>query len=593
MTIFNLLSMFGGIAMFLYGMSTMGDSLEKLGGGKLERILEKLTNKPIKGMFLGLLVTAVIQSSSATTVMVVGFVNSGIMRLSQAIGIIMGANIGTTVTSWILSLTGIQGDGFWINIVKPANFTPILALVGIIMRMFSNDDKKQNIGNILLGFAVLMFGMETMSGVFKGASNESKLASLFTMFQNPILCVLAGAAITAIIQSSSASVGILQALSATGNITFGAAIPLILGQNIGACVPTLLSCIGANKNAKRAAMVHLYFNIIGTIIFLCGFYLLDAIIHFAFVDSMVNAFNIAVVHTIFNLAATTLLLPFNKVLEKLAMLTIKDDEEKEEIPLLDERFLMTPSYAIERCIDLTSEMAGIAQNTFEEALSCMDNFTDKMFEKAKHHEDKTDKYEDILGSYLVKLSGKDVSFKDSQKVSLLLHAIGDIEQIADSALKIAVLGNEIHTKKIEFSEKATSELAIMRNAVREVLDLTINAFATGDRRSAEKDEPLEDLIDDIRVELKTRHINRLKEGKCTVELGFIFSDFIGSLEKISDCCLNIAVSIIQLSDENYDTHQYLSEEKHSNEKYRERYNEYCKKYALPFSKSGAASEVNG
>lgn len=594
MTIFSLLSMIGGLAMFLYGMSTMGDSLEKLGGGKLERILEKLTNKPIKGMFLGLLVTAVIQSSSATTVMVVGFVNSGIMRLSQAIGIIMGANIGTTVTSWILSLTGIQGDGFLINIVKPANFSPIFALVGIIMRMFSKDDKKQNIGSILLGFAVLMFGMETMSGVFKGASSESKLANLFTMFQNPILGVLAGTALTAIMQSSSASVGILQALSATGKITFGAAIPLILGQNIGACVPTLLSCIGANKNAKRAAMVHLYFNIIGTVVFLCVFYLLDAIIHFAFVDSMVNAFNIAIVHTIFNLSATTLLLPFNKVLEKLAMLTIKDDEEENEtIPLLDERFLMTPSYAIERCMDLTSEMAGIAQKTFTEALLCMDDFTDKTLEKVRLHEDKTDKYEDILGSYLVKLSGKDVSFKDSQKVSLLLHAIGDIEQIADSALKIAILGNEIHTKKIEFSEKATSELAIMRNAVTEVLDLTINAFTTGDRRSAEKVEPLEDLIDNIRVELKTRHINRLKDGKCTVELGFIFSDFIGSLEKISDCCLNIAVSIIQLSDENYDTHQYLSEEKHYNEKYRERYNEYCKKYALPFSKSGAASEMNG
>lgn len=588
MSIFNLFTLFGGLAMFLYGMNIMGESLEKLGGGKFERILEKLTNNPIKGVLLGAMVTAVIQSSSATTVMVVGFVNSGIMRLSQAIGVIMGANIGTTVTSWILSLSGIQGDSLFINLLKPANFTPVLALIGLAMQMVSKDDKKHNIGNILLGFSVLMFGMESMSGAVKPLADVPQFTSILTMFKNPVLGVLAGAVLTAVIQSSSASVGILQALSATGQITFGAAIPIILGQNIGTCVTALISCVGANKNAKRAAMVHLYFNIIGTIVFLTVFYILNALIRFSFIDSAVNAFNIAVVHTIFNLTATLLLLPFSKGLEKLAMLTIRDDKQEEQVNLLDERFLITPSYAVERSMTLTTDMAYIAQEAFENALKCVDSFSEKRYAMVAEDENKTDEYEDRLGTYLVKISGHDLSVKDSQKVSLLLHAIGDLEQITDYALKIAGLGKEISTKKIEFSEKAKTELDILRRAVAEILDLTINAFASGDRRSAEKVEPLEDLIDEIRVELKTRHINRLQNGKCTVELGFIFSDFIGSLEKISDCCLNIAVSLIQLSDENYETHQYLSEEKETNQKYRDRYNEYCKKYALPFSKSGAS-----
>ncbi len=588
MSIFNLFTLFGGLAMFLYGMNIMGESLEKLGGGKFERILEKLTNNPIKGVLLGAMVTAVIQSSSATTVMVVGFVNSGIMRLSQAIGVIMGANIGTTITSWILSLSGIQGDSLFINLLKPANFTPVLALIGLVMQMVSKDDKKHNIGNILLGFSVLMFGMESMSGAVKPLADVPQFTSILTMFKNPVLGVLAGAVLTAVIQSSSASVGILQALSATGQITFGAAIPIILGQNIGTCVTALISCVGANKNAKRAAMVHLYFNIIGTIVFLTVFYILNALIRFSFIDSAVNAFNIAVVHTIFNLTATLLLLPFSKGLEKLAMLTIRDDKQEEQVNLLDERFLITPSYAVERSMTLTTDMAYIAQEAFENALKCVDSFSEKRYAMVVEDENKTDEYEDRLGTYLVKISGHDLSVKDSQKVSLLLHAIGDLEQITDYALKIAGLGKEISTKKIEFSEKAKTELDILRRAVAEILDLTINAFASGDRRSAEKVEPLEDLIDEIRVELKTRHINRLQNGKCTVELGFIFSDFIGSLEKISDCCLNIAVSLIQLSDENYETHQYLSEEKETNQKYRDRYNEYCKKYALPFSKSGAS-----
>lgn len=586
MSIFNIFTLIGGLALFLYGMNIMGDSLEKLGGGKFERILEKLTNNPLKGVLLGAVITGIIQSSSATTVMVVGFVNSGIMKLSQAIGIIMGANIGTTVTSWLLSLTGIEGDSFWLNMMKPINFTPILAIIGIALHMFAKSDKKHDIANILLGFSVLMFGMENMSSAVKPLADVPEFTSILTMFENPVFGVLAGAVLTAIIQSSSASVGILQALSATGQITFGAAIPIILGQNIGTCVTALISCVGANKNAKRAAMVHLYFNIIGTILFLVAFYAVNAVVHLSFINDAVNAFNIAVVHTIFNVVATAVLLPFNKLLEKLAYITIRDGEKKETVNILDERFLVTPSYAIERCMALTSDMAFIAQETLENALKCVDKFSEKYFNIAMENENKTDHYEDMLGSYLVKISGKDLTYKDSQKVSLLLHAIGDIEQITDYGAKIAKLAEEIHTKNIVFSDKATSELLVLRNAVTEILDLTINAFVTNDRKSAEKVEPLEDLIDNIRIELKTRHIHRLQEGRCTVELGFIFSDFIGSLEKISDCCLNIAVSMIQLSGENYEIHQYLNDEKETNEKYMQRYNEYCKKYALPFSASG-------
>lgn len=586
MNIFNLFRLIGGLALFLYGMNIMGESLERLGGGKFEKILEKLTNNPVKGVLLGALITAVIQSSSATTVMVVGFVNSGIMKLSQAIGIIMGANIGTTITSWLLSLTGIEGDSLFLNFLKPVNFTPILAFIGIVMQMVSKDDKKHNVGNILLGFSVLMFGMDSMSSAVKPLADVPEFTNILTMFQNPLLGVLAGALLTAVIQSSSASVGILQALSSTGQITFGAAIPIILGQNIGTCVTALISCVGANKNAKRAGMVHLYFNIIGTLLFLGLFYAANALLDLPFINDSVNAFNIAIVHTIFNIIATAVILPFNKLLEKLALMTIKDDKQADEVILLDERFLVTPSYAIERCMTLTSDMAFIAQEALETALKCVDNFSEKLLKIVLENEEKTDMYEDMLGSYLVKISGKDLSFRDSQKVSLLLHAIGDLEQITDYATKIAKLSEEIHTKNMVFSDKATTEINVMRNAVTEILNLTINAFVSDDRRSAEKVEPLEDLIDNIRIELKTRHITRLQEGKCTVELGFVFSDFIGSLERISDCCLNIAVSLIQLSDENYEIHQYMTEEKESSEKYKESYSEYCKKYALPFSKSG-------
>ncbi len=584
MTIFGLFSLFGGLAMFLYGMNVMGDGLEKLGGGKFEKILGKLTSTPIKGVLLGALVTAVIQSSSATTVMVVGFVNSGIMKLAQAIGIIMGANIGTTITSWILSLSGIEGDSFLVQICKPANFTPILALIGIILQMFTKSEKKKNIGNILLGFSVLMFGMETMSAAVKPLRDVPEFTNILTMFQNPVLGVLAGALLTAVIQSSSASVGILQALSSTGQITFGAAIPIIMGQNIGTCVTALISCIGASKNAKRAAMVHLYFNIIGTVLFLALFYTANAIIHFEFVNGAVDPFKIALVHTIFNVVATGVLLPFNKLLEKLAKLTIKEGAEVNAFAALDERFLQTPSFAVEQSMTLATDMAYIVKDSFTLAQDCVAKYNEKADKAIRDNENLADEYEDALGSYLVKLSSKDLSMLDSQKVSILLHAISDFEKMTDYTNDLVFTAREKNDKDIHFSEKARQEITIMVNAVSEIIDLTINAFANNDVQTAYRVEPLEDVIDRLRTELKNRHIKRMQEGRCTINQGFVFTDYITALEKISDHCANVGAAIIELNDENYDIHNVMSQRKSSDE-YKAICVEYSKKYALPFSVS--------
>ena len=486
MNIFGLFSLFGGLAMFLYGMNVMGSGLEKLGGGKFEQILEKLTSNPIKGVALGAAVTAVIQSSSATTVMVVGFVNSGIMKLGQAIGIIMGANIGTTVTSWILSLSGIQGDSFWIQLCKPANFTPVLALIGIVFTMAAKSDSKKNIGNILLGFAVLMFGMETMSAAVEPLKDVEAFTNILTMFQNPILGVLAGAVLTAVIQSSSASVGILQALSSTGKITFGAAIPIIMGQNIGTCVTALISCIGASKNAKRAAMVHLYFNIIGTVLFLVLFYVANAIFNFAFVSDSVTPFNIAIVHTIFNVVATAVLLPFNKLLEKLARMTIKEGAEESAFGLLDERFLQTPSFAVEQCMTLATNMAYMVKESFTMAQECVAKYSESIDKKIIETENLADEYEDALGAYLVKLSAKSLNESDSQKVSILLHAISDFEKMTDYTADLVFTAREKRDKDVHFSDKARQEITIMVNAVGEIIDLTISAFSKDDVKLANK-----------------------------------------------------------------------------------------------------------
>lgn len=584
MNIFGLFSLFGGLAMFLYGMNVMGSGLEKLGGGKFEQILEKLTSNPIKGVVLGAAVTAVIQSSSATTVMVVGFVNSGIMKLGQAIGIIMGANIGTTVTSWILSLSGIQGDSFWIQLCKPANFTPVLALIGIVFTMAAKSDSKKNIGNILLGFAVLMFGMETMSAAVEPLKDVEAFTNILTMFQNPILGVLAGAVLTAVIQSSSASVGILQALSSTGKITFGAAIPIIMGQNIGTCVTALISCIGASKNAKRAAMVHLYFNIIGTVLFLVLFYAANAIFNFAFVSDSVTPFNIAIVHTIFNVVATAVLLPFNKLLEKLARMTIKEGAEESTFGLLDERFLQTPSFAVEQCMTLATNMAYMVKESFTMAQECVAKYSESIDRKIIETENLADEYEDALGAYLVKLSAKSLNESDSQKVSILLHAISDFEKMTDYTADLVFTAREKRDKDVHFSDKARQEITIMVNAVGEIIDLTISAFSKDDVKLANKVEPLEDVIDRLRNDLKNRHIKRMQEGRCSVNQGFVFTDYITALEKISDHCANVAAAIIELNDENYDVHNVMSNRR-NNPEYKELCVEFGKKYILPFSVS--------
>ncbi len=582
MSIFNIFSLFGGLALFLYGMNIMGDSLERLGGGKFERILEKVTSNPLKGVLVGALVTAVIQSSSATTVMVVGFVNSGIMKLAQAIGIIMGANIGTTITSWILSLSGIEGDNFWIQMLKPINFTPILALVGIVMQMFSKRDSHKNIGNILLGFSVLMFGMDAMSGAVDPLKTNEQFKNILIMFQNPVLGVLAGAVLTAIIQSSSASVGILQALSVTGAITFGSAIPIILGQNIGTCATALISCIGAQKNAKRAAVVHLYFNIIGTVVFLCAFYILNAIIDFTFINDTVNEFNIAVVHTIFNVTTTTILIPFHKVLEKLAILTIRDkNEEKEEAIILDERFLVTPSYAIEKCADVCSMVVEKTYKAVELAFECSANYSDKLYQEVVELEDKTDHYEDVIENYLIKVSSHVLSVADSQKVSFLLHAVDELESITDYAMNIARISKDAYAKGISFSETANEELNVMKSATMEIVELMAQTITNSDSAIAVKISPLEDIIDVLKNSLKARHIVRLQQGQCNAATGFAFNDFISSMEKISDCCQTIALSYIQLCEADIEKHQYLSEQKNTSSRYEERHGRYALKYALP------------
>ena len=585
MTIFNLLSLFGGLAMFLYGMSVMGNGLEKFGGGRFESILSKLTSNPVKGVMLGLGVTAIIQSSSATTVMVVGFVNSGIMKLHQAIGIIMGANIGTTVTAWILSLSGIQGDGFFIQMLKPINFTPVLAFIGIALLMFAKSDKKKNIGDIFLGFSILMFGMNLMSTSVEPLKDVPQFANILTMFSNPILGVLAGALLTAIIQSSSASVGILQALSATGAITFGSAIPIILGQNIGTCATALISCIGTSKNAKRAAVVHLYFNIIGTIVFLTGFYILNAIFKFSFVNSTVNEVNIAIVHTIFNISATILLLPFNKVLETLAKKTVKDGKSTDAFGSLDERFLLTPQVAIGQCVTLATNMSYIVKETVDMAVSCMKDYNEKTDAVIIENEQLTDDYQDALENYLVKLSAKNLTAEESLKVSMIMHAVGDFEQMADYAVNILHTAREKKKRECTFSEKAKSELKIMAAAVDDVIDITIAAFSENNIPEAIKCEPLADVVSALRKSLKKRHIHRMQEGVCTVEMGFVFTDYITAMDKIADHCQNIGISVIQMNNPEYELHGTAHEQRRSDSEYKDLYAEYIEKYELPYSKS--------
>ena len=581
MSIFDVFSLLGGLALFLYGMNVMSAKLEKLAGSKLETIFEKLTSNIFKSLLLGIGVTAIIQSSSATTVMLVGFVNSGIMTLSQVIPIIMGSNIGTTVTSWLLSMSGISGDSFFIKLLNPKAFSPILALIGIVLTMVSKKDKNKDIGGILLGFAILMTGMETMSGSVEGLKEVPQFTSMFTLFSNPILGVLVGAVLTAIIQSSSASVGILQALSTTGSITFGSAVPIIMGQNIGTCVTALLSGIGANKSAKRVAIVHLYFNIIGTVIFMVGFYGLNAIINFSFIDDQVSAFNIAVVHTIFNITATLILLPFNKVLEKLAYLTIKDDQSKEQNELLDERLLNTPTVAVENCHSLTITMGEVSKKTISTAISSIGNYTSDAETFVSENETLTDDYEDKIGTYLVKLSSKNLSENDSKYISEYLHIIGDFERIADHATNVMETSKEMYEKNIKFSKTACKELNILYSAINEILSLSLDALQSNDTVKASNVEPLEEAIDRIILELKNRHIERLKQDACTIENGFIFCDILTNLERVSDHCSNIAVCIIQINNGDFETHRYINDIKNSGEEFEVKCKTYLDKYALP------------
>lgn len=590
MDLFSLLTLIGGLALFLYGMSVMGDGLSKVSGGRLEKILEKLTSNPIKAVLLGAGVTAVIQSSSATTVMVVGFVNSGVMKLSQTVGIIMGANIGTTVTSWILSLSGIESNNFFISLLKPTSFSPILAIIGIAFLMFSKKEKKKDIGTILIGFAVLMFGMETMSGAVKPLADVPEFTGILTMFSNPLLGLLVGTILTAVIQSSSASVGILQALCITGSVSFGTAIPIIMGQNIGTCVTALLSAIGANKNAKRAALIHLYFNLIGTIGFMVIFYALNYFIHFSFLSDSASAAGIAVVHSVFNIVATLFLLPFSRGLEKLACITIRDDDAEKalmsqaekDFKLLDSRFLEIPGFATEQCKVVAANMAELTKEALYLSMDLITKFDKKKAKRVEELESEIDQYEDQLGTYMVKLSQKYLSEKDSHTLSIILHCLSDFERISDHAVNIMYSAKEMFEKELSFSKKAVEELAVYTDALKEIIDISVDVFEKEDTEKAALVEPLEEVIDYLKAELKQRHVKRLQKGKCTIEMGFVLSDITTSYERISDHCSNIAVCLMQVKEDGYDTHEYLDDIKHiNNEAFKEKYKEYKKKYFLP------------
>ena len=587
MNVYDILNLLGGIALFHFGMHTLSASLEKLAGGKLETWLEKATSKPIKGVVLGAIITAVIQSSAATTVMIIGFVNSGLMKLSQAIGVIMGANIGTTATSWLLSLQSISGsDGFsFLNLLKPTTFTPVLAVIGVILIMFTKSDKKKTIGMILAGFAVLMFGMNSMSSATAGLAENETFCNILMMFSNPVLGVIAGAVLTAVLQSSSAYNRILQSIAiSTGKVTYSVALPLLLGQNIGSCVTALISSVGANKPAKRVAFVHLYFNVIGTVVFLSIFYLLNAFISMPFMEESLNAVGIAVIHTGFNVLATALFLPFTKQLEKLACLTVRDDSNDEKLTpmLLDERLLKTPSVAIEQCRNVCIRMARLTQETLKMSMEVVTTYDAKKCAEVIDNENAIDIFEDKIGSYILKISSKDLSENDSKIVSSMLHTIGDLERISDHAVNIVEAAEEMHSKKIKFSQQALRELPVIVNAVSEILDMSINAFVNNDVNLAKNVEPLEDVIDQLRSDLKTRHIERLRNGKCTIELGFILQDLLTNFERVSDHCSNIAVYLIQISDNSMDTHEYMNElKKLDRSEFMDEFNDYKNKYILP------------
>ena len=580
MDIFDALEMIGGLCLFLFGMNIMGQALERRAGSRLRTTLGKMTGKTMTGFLTGLVVTAVIQSSSATTVMVVGFVNSGLMTLKQAIGVIMGANIGTTVTAWLLSLGGISGDAVWVQLLKPTSFTPVLALIGIIMYMFSKDSRKNDTGMIMLGFATLMFGMDTMSGAVSGLREVPAFRQLFVAFTNPLLGVLAGAALTAIIQSSSASVGILQALALSGQVSYAAAIPIIMGQNIGTCVTALISSVGTSRNAKRAAIVHLSFNVIGTVVWLAVFCIVRAVAAPAILGESATMYGIAIAHTAFNVACTALLLPASGLLEKLAIRLVPDGKKKDAEVTLDERLLATPPLALEQCSVVAEDMAYYASGALKKAIDCVMEFDPKAAQEVRESEDKTDKYEDMLGTYLLKLGAEPLSDAASEEVTELLKLIGDFERIGDHAVNIIESAEEMHDKQLEFSRSAKYELSVMSAAVGEVMDLAVKAFAENDAQAASCVEPLEQVVDDLKDELRTRHILRMKKGECSIEAGFVWSDLLTNLERASDHCSNVALCVLDLKKHTLSAHETQHERKDVPE-FSEHYRRYSEKYALP------------
>ena len=585
MTFFDVLTMIGGMSLFLFGMNVMGDALERRAGNSLRTLLGKLTTNRLLGLFTGLAVTGIIQSSAATTVMVVGFVNSSLMTLGQAINVIMGANIGTTVTAWLLSLTGISSDNLLMQMLKPTSFTPILGLIGVGYMMLCKDEKRKQTGYILLGFTALMLGMDIMTGALKGLADVPAFRQLFMMFTNPVLGVLAGALLTAAIQSSSAAVGVLQALSMTGQVTFGSAIPIILGQNIGTCVTAMMGSIGANRNARRTALVHLLFNVVGVTLFVVLFYGLGLVIDWKFLNETCSAWNVAVVHTCFNVAATCVLMPMNKLLVRLAYLIIPHEYTPQKEELLDERLLGTPAVAVQRAHEVAAEMMADAREAMALATGLTRKFDAKVMEKVIELEDKTDRYEDALGTYLVKLSNVQLSVEDNRILNTLLYTTADIERMADHAVAVARAAREMEEKKMNFSEAAKAELAVLARAVTDVMDRTALAYGDFERELALKVEPQEQVVDSLVREVKSRHVRRLRDGLCSVEYGFVLEDLLTAMERTADHCSNVAVEILQVSEGKLEAHEYLTAlkagELHESAAYAERFARYKAQYAFP------------
>ena len=583
--IFKIITLLGGLALFLFGMDVMGKALERQAGGKLQTVLAKMSSNVFKGFLLGMGVTAVIQSSSATTVMVVGFVNSGIMTLKQAVGVIMGSNIGTTVTAWILSLSGLEGDSFLVQVFKPTTLAPLIGIAGIILFMFTKNEKNKGVGTIMLGFMALMTGMDIMGDAMAFLKNEPWFAQLMISFSNPIIGILFGAVLTAIIQSSSASVGILQGLCSTGVVTFGSAIPIILGQNIGTCITAMMGAIGANRNARRTALVHLLFNVVGVAIFVIAFYGLGFVIDWAFLVSPAAAWDIAVIHTCFNVAATCVLMPMNGLLVKLAYLFIPKEQEPQKMELLDERLLVTPAFAVQRAHEIAAEMARDAAQAMHLAMGLTQQYDASAKEQVMELEDKTDRYEDALGTYLVKLSNKELSVKDNRVLNTLLYSISDIERVGDHAAAIAKAAAEIEEKKIVFSDQAKSELAVLQRAILDIVDRTVAAYANFNLTQAVQIEPQEQVVDALVREVKSRHVRRLRDGRCSVEYGFVLEDLLTACERTADHCSNMAIEMLQVSEGKLEAHEYLNAlkagELHESAAFAEQFARYKEEYAFP------------